>query len=177
MEFLHAELLVVLAPTLLSVALCLLANHATLAAMMAKHVTLPMRELLTSREHVESLLSLATNLAFVGSAAGVVLFGFSESSREAFLLGMVVALASLFMVSRLSRLSAELARNEAAVAHRKMAGTMRSIVRSELQAAAARAAGPRRLPSGRYNRGRKADAENRLKRGRLATRMGRTPHQ
>ena len=68
MEFLHAELLVVLAPTLLSVALCLLANHATLAAMMAKHVTLPMRELLTSREHVESLLSLATNLAFVGTS-------------------------------------------------------------------------------------------------------------
>jgi len=176
MESLHAQLLVVLAPALLSVALCLLAKHAALAALMAKHVTLPMRELLTSREHVESLLSLATNLAFVGSAVGVV-FGFSESSREAFLLGMVVALASLFMVSRLSRLSAELAKNEAAVAHRKMAGTVRSIVRSELQAAAARAAGPRRLSSGRYNRGRKADAENRLKQGRLATRMGRTPHQ
>ena len=73
------------------------------------------------------------NCAFVVTAAGA-LFGYGGDSREAYLMGGVVGLAALFAVTRLSKLSAQLASSEAKASHRKMAGTVRSIIRSELLA-------------------------------------------
>lgn len=126
MEYLHAEFLVVLGPALLSAILGLLVNTPSLGV--------SLRSILGSREHVETLLGLMINSAFVGTAAGA-LFGYGGDSREAYLMGGVVGLAALFAVTRLSKLSAQLASSEAKVSHRKMAGTVRSIIRSELHAA------------------------------------------
>ena len=93
-----------------------------------------LRTMLGCREHVDTLLGLMINCAFVGTAAGA-LFGYGGDSREAYLMGGVVGLAALFAVTRLSKLSARLASSEAKASHRKMAGTVRSIIRSELLSA------------------------------------------
>ncbi len=125
MEYLHAEYLVVLGPALLSAMMALLVNGPGLGV--------SLRSMLGCREHVDTLLGLMINCAFVGTAAGA-LFGYGGDSREAYLMGGVVGLAALFAVTRLSKLSAQLASSEAKASHRKMAGTVRSIIRSELLA-------------------------------------------
>jgi hypothetical protein len=71
MEYLHAEFLVVLGPALLTAILGLLVNTPSLGV--------SLRSILGSREHVETLLGLMINSAFVGTAAGA-LFGYGGDS-------------------------------------------------------------------------------------------------
>lgn len=168
----HVELLVVLAPALVSVLACAVANSSGLGWLLDRHLTAPIRSMLASREHVQTIISWVTNLGFVGGAIGAV-FGFGENSMEAYLLGAAVALTSVLIIIRLSRLATALAKNEAATAHRKLAGTVRSIVKGELKAAARKSPGPRRLGVRLACTGEcKAAA---LKRARPAPRMRRTP--
>lgn len=127
MEYLHVQYLVVLAPALFSAAMGLVVN----GPVMGKYL----RAILSCREHVATLQDGVMNIAFLGSACGAI-FGYGADSREAYLLGGLVALAALFAVSRLSKLAAELASADGKAGHRKMAGTVRSIIRSELAAAA-----------------------------------------
>lgn len=126
MELLHAEYLVVLAPAMLSAAVGLIVNGAGLR--------ISLQSILGCREHVDTLIGLMVSSAFIGPASGVVL-GYGGDSREAFVTGAVVGIAALFAVMRLSSLAAELADAESKTTHRKMAGTVRSIIRSELLAA------------------------------------------
>ncbi len=120
----HVELLVVLAPALASVLACFVASSAGLARLLDRHLTAPIRSMLACREHVQTLLSWLTNLGVVGGALFAVTFGFGENSREAYLLGAAVALTSVLIIIRLSRLAAALAKNEAATNHRKTAGAV-----------------------------------------------------
>jgi hypothetical protein len=76
---LHVELLVVLAPAFACVVLCLVARGGLSALLAAKVIEPPLRAL-ASRQHVNTLLAVATNLMFVGSAVGV-LYGSSERRR------------------------------------------------------------------------------------------------
>jgi len=169
----HVELLVVLAPAFASVLACAGANSSGLGRLLDRHLTAPIRSMLASREHVQTIISWVTNLGFVGGAIGAV-FGFGENSSEAYLLGAAIALTSVLIIVTLSRLAAALAKNEAATAHRKTAGAVRSIVRGELKAAARESSGPRRLRSVRKACTGECSAAA-LKTARPAPRMRRTP--
>lgn len=68
----HVEILVVLAPALVCGPLCVVANMDALRALLAATVTSPLVKALSCREHVNTLLSVSTNLLFVGSAVGVL---------------------------------------------------------------------------------------------------------
>lgn len=170
----HVELLVVLAPAFASVLACAVAYSSGLGRLLDRHLTAPIRSMLASRDHVQTIISWVTNLGFVGGAIGPAMFGFGENSREAYLLGAAVALTSVLIIVTLSRLTAALAKNEAATAHRKSAGAVRSIVKGELKAAARESSGPRRLRSVRKACTGECFAAA-LKTARSAPRMRRTP--
>lgn len=112
MENYHVDLLVVLAPALASAVLCVAANMGALRALFATKVTEPTLKALTCREHVSTLSSVATNVMFVGSAVGV-LYGSDGESPLDRRLGLVVGLVFAWVVARLSRHAAALARTEA----------------------------------------------------------------
>jgi hypothetical protein len=169
----HVELLVVLAPALASVLACAVANSSGLGRLFDRHLTAPIRSMLASREHVQTIISWVENLGVVGGAIAAFL-GFGENSMEAYLLGAAVALTSVLIIIRLSRLATALAKNEAATAHRKLAGTVRSIVKGELKAAARESSVPRRLLSVRMACTGECNAAA-LKRARPAPRIRRTP--
>jgi hypothetical protein len=109
---LHVELLVVLAPALASVVLCLVADRGGLSALSAAKVIERTVRALASRQHVNTLLAVATNLMFVGSAVGV-LYGSSGETPLDKRLGLLAGLVFAWAVVRLSRQAAALARNEA----------------------------------------------------------------
>lgn len=109
---------------------------------MEKHVSLPFRTVISSRDHLTTLIGVTTNITFLGTAVGA-LFGYTGDSREAYLLGGLLGLLAAWLLVRLSRLSAELAKAEASSGHRRMAGTVRSIVRDELEAARRKSAAAR----------------------------------
>lgn len=133
-------------------ALCALALAVVVAAIrnadttraIERHLTVPLRAVITSKEHLGTLISIVTNTMFLGPAAAGLAFGFTAESREAYLLGFLLALLCAWLLVRLSRLMATLARAEGSAAHRRNAGAVRSIVRDELSSAAARNAAPGR---------------------------------
>lgn len=137
MNMLHAEILVVLSPAIVCALLCCVANgpafaiqmHQAGAASMAR-----LRRFLGSQPHLQMASSLLANLAFVGPAIGA-LAGLSESEPMAYAAACVLALGCLYGLSELSRVSAEVSTTEAKAAHKKTAGTVRSIVRGELAVA------------------------------------------
>lgn len=131
----------------LVVALVLYRSRTAIGKAMEAHVSLPFRTVISSRDHLTTLIGVTTNITFLGTAVGA-LFGYTGDSREAYLLGGLLGLLAAWFLVRLSRLSAELAKAEASAGHRRMAGTVRSIVRDEIEAArrkAAAAAGARRV--------------------------------
>jgi len=123
----------------LVVTLVLYRSHGRIGKAMEKHVSLPFRTVISSRDHLTTLIGVTTNITFLGTAVGA-LFGYTGDSREAYLLGALLGLLAAWLLVRLSRLSAELAKAEASAGHRRMAGTVRSIVRDELEAARLKAA-------------------------------------
>jgi hypothetical protein len=130
---LHVELLVVLAPAFACVVLCLVARGGLSALLAAKVIEPPLRAL-ASRQHVNTLLAVATNLMFVGSAVGV-LYGSSE--RRRLTSGWDCSSASVFAwaVVRLSRQAAALARNEAEERNQAMLDALRNALSADRNAA------------------------------------------
>lgn len=118
----------------LVVALVLYRSRTVIGKAMEKHVSLPFRTVISTRDHLTTLIGVTTNVTFLGTAVGA-LFGYTGDSREAYLLGALLGLLAAWLLVRLSRLSAELAKAEASAGHRRTAGTVRSIVRDELEAA------------------------------------------
>lgn len=144
MEMILANNLVVVGLVALAAGLCLYGMREGLARAFEASVAGPFRAALASREHVATIRGVIENALFIGSGIAAVV-GISGDSREAYLLGALLALVALLALIRLSRLAALLASEEAKAAHRKTAGTVRSIVRDELEAARRRAVPPRRL--------------------------------
>lgn len=112
MKLFHAEILVVLAPALACVVLCVAANMGALRVLFAAKVTDPLVKALSCREHVYTMLAVSTNLMFVGSAVGV-LYGSNGDKPLDKGLGLLVGLTSGLVVASLSRRAAVLARKEA----------------------------------------------------------------
>lgn len=113
----------------------------------------PLREALADREHVATIKDLVGNLCFVGPAAGAI-FGYAGESLQAYLVGALLALVASLVLIWLSRLSAALDKEVEALAHRRTAGAVRSIMRSELSAAArVRPTSPPRRRVGKAVRG------------------------
>lgn len=101
------------------------------------------REALTDREHVATIKDLVGNLCFVGPAAGAI-FGYAGESLQAYLVAALLALVASFVLIWLSRLSVALDKEAEALTHRRTAGAVRSIMRSE-RSAATRVQSRRRL--------------------------------
>jgi len=112
MNLLHVELLVVLAPALACLVLCGVANGRALCAWFVARLKTPLRAALSSREHVNTLLSLATNLVFVGGGVGV-LYGSNGDAPLDQQLGALSGLLGGWAALRLSRRAAALALQEA----------------------------------------------------------------
>jgi hypothetical protein len=129
MNLFHAELLVVLAPALACLVLCGVANAGALRSLFVARVKTPLLAVLANREHVNTLLSLVTNLVFVGGGVGV-LYGSDGGAPLDQLLGAVAALLGGFAAVRLSRRAAALARKEA----QEEAQALRAVVREALAA-------------------------------------------
>lgn len=134
MDLIHGELLVVLAPALLCVVLFLATNMGALRALFAAKVMDPLLKALTSREHVSTLSSVATNVMFVGSAVGV-LYGSDGESPLDKRLGLLVGLVLALVVARLSRQAAALAKSEAAEPHQAIRKAVREALEAERRAA------------------------------------------
>lgn len=99
---------------------------------------------------VSLLQDLALNLATVGSGAGGY-FGFKDGSTLTLAFAVVwFAVFFWFALVAAGRVD-ELQRREASVSHRKMAGTVRSVVRSEVRTEGVPASDHRKevLPSGK----------------------------
>lgn len=157
MDLIHVEHLVVLAPGLLCAALGGFIHAAAMASAFSTSLRRSVQSLLTTTEHVETAKDFAVSAAFTGPA-GAILLGITVDSTEGYYLGAAVFLAAMFVSMRLSKLLVELNKRDESTAHRKAAGTTRSIVQSELRAAAsrqvARLARPRtrRLRAGIYSK-------------------------
>jgi hypothetical protein len=111
MNSFHADLLVVLAPALACLVLCIVANLGALRSLFVVQVKTPMKAMLANREHVNTLLSLATNLVFVGSGVGVF-YGSDGGTVLDQQLGALAGLLGGFAAVRLSRHASALARKE-----------------------------------------------------------------
>ena len=85
-----------------------------------------------SRTKVETLKELLAHTAFYGSFLGSV-FGFKKDSVHTFYLAAVWFGVFLFLAFRLAKRVEELEEYEELRVHRKRAGLVRSIVRSELE--------------------------------------------
>lgn len=127
MNLVHAELLVVLAPALACLVLCGIANQAGLRALLVAWVAAPLRTVLANRDHVNTLLSLATNLVFVGGGVGA-LYGSNGDAPLDQQLGALFGLLGGLAAVRLSRRAAALARKEA----EEEAQSLRDAVREAL---------------------------------------------
>ena len=112
MNLFHAELLVVLAPALACLVLCGVANLGAVRSLFVARVKTPLQAVLGNREHVNTLLSLVTNLVFVGGGVGV-LYGSDGCALLDQQLGVLAGLLGGFVAVRLSRRAATLARKEA----------------------------------------------------------------
>ncbi len=155
----------------LATSLVLYRARAPIGKAMEKHITLPFRSVIGSREHVTTLIGVTTNVCFLGTAVGSLL-GYTGDSREAYLMGALLALLCAWLLVRLSGLSAELAKAEVSASHRRTAGAVRSIVRDEIDAARVRAAAARRNRTGRCSYcGAPADGIQSLKRKERSSRM------
>lgn len=88
-------------------------------------------EILDTPEHVETMRDYAVNASFLGPAVGIV-FGVTSESTEAYVLAAVAFVAATSVAFGLSSLLVSINEREDTRTHRRMAGTVRSIVRSEL---------------------------------------------
>lgn len=124
MEF-HVAHLVVLSPAIASVIIGAMANYSAAA----RAVTAVLRV----REYVEAMRDFVVNFGFLGSTAGFF-FGVNTDSNQAFLAGGLAFVFACFLARTLSKLLIEISKEEASKSHRRIAGTVRSIVRSEMSA-------------------------------------------
>lgn len=88
-----------------------------------------------SRAKVESLKELMAHSAFYGSFLGG-LMGYKKETAETYILAAAWLVVFLVITFRLARRLDEMEEFEETRLHRKMAGTLRSIVRSEVERAA-----------------------------------------
>lgn len=112
MNLLHVELLVVLAPALACAVLCGVANRGALRSLFAARLKTPLLATLANRDHVNTLLSLAANLVFVGSGVGVLYGSNGDALLDQQLAALLGLLGGLLTV-RLSRHAAALAKEAA----------------------------------------------------------------
>lgn len=92
------------------------------------------REVLDTQEHVETMRDFFVSAAFIGPAVGLV-FGVTSESVQAYCLAALAFASAASVAFGLSSLLVSINEREAYRAHRRMAGTVRSIVRSELEKA------------------------------------------
>lgn len=85
-----------------------------------------------SRAKVESLKELTAHAAFYGSVLGG-LMGYKKEAVETYILAVVWLVVFLFVTFRLASRLDEMDESEEIRLHRKIAGTVRSIVRSEVK--------------------------------------------
>lgn len=90
------------------------------------------RVFLSSKEHVETTKDFVVNASFIGPAVGFF-FGLSTESNYAYVLAGVAFTAGIKLAYALNRLLRDIEAFEAQISHRKMAGLVRSIVKSELE--------------------------------------------
>ena len=129
MNVFHVEILVALAPALACVVLCVVANIGAIRALFTAKVTTQVSKALNCREHVNTMLSAATNLMFVGSAVGVLYGSDGERPLDKWL-GVLVGLTFGLVVAGLSRRAAFLAKKEAD----EQSEALRDAVREAVQA-------------------------------------------
>lgn len=137
MEILHVENLVVLMPALAVTVLAVLIHAPAWIRAQLSRLSASLSEAASTREHVESFRDFTVNASFSGSAVGAVV-GISSDSTAALLLAAAAFLAGCIVVARVNRLLIAIGQREAKDDLRRTAGLMRSIVRSELSAAAPR---------------------------------------
>jgi len=137
METFLANNLVVVALSVYTAALVLIRFRDAASQAVENHLINPFRESLDSRELLAALIDVAIHAGFLGSAAGPLLG--LDDHHQIVLLAIAWALFMVLVVKRLLWLVNVLDQEEASIAHRRTAGTIRSIVRSELGAAAKRA--------------------------------------
>lgn len=124
MKILH--ILAALAPGLFT---AVLGFVVTAGPMMARKV----RAFLSVPELVERLREVFHDLSMVGSAAGVYI-GFRDSDISLVLFTLMWFYVFGWLSNRAALRAAELREREAVKAHRKMAGTVRSIARDVVRA-------------------------------------------
>lgn len=132
MKHLHWQYLVVLAPAIVSAVAGLLIVLAPWMASLHASAKAKVAGFFSSKEHVETLRDFLTSAAFIGPAVGV-LFGINSESSTAYVLAAVTFVIASWLAFRLSTLFYDIQAAEASIGHRKMAGLVRSIVRSELE--------------------------------------------
>lgn len=138
MENYHVDLLVVFAPALASAVLCVVASMGALRSLFAAKVRDPLLKVLGCREHVNTIISVTTNVMFVGPAVGV-LYGSTEDTLLDKRLGVVMGLFCGILLARLSRHAAVLAKNEAEEQALANQVAVREALRAERRARAAAA--------------------------------------
>jgi hypothetical protein len=136
MDFIvHWEYLVVLAPALA----CAMAGFAIHGVPWINSCLVAFKEVvgrvLDTKEHVETMRDFTISFAFIGPAVGLV-FGVATESVEAYALAAMAFASAASVAFGLSSLLVSINEREAYLSHRRMAGTVRSIVRSELEKAA-----------------------------------------
>lgn len=124
--------LVVLAPAIASTFAGLVINLMPLVVSRYACAKAYIRVFLSSKEHVETTKEFVVNASFIGPGVGVV-FGISTESNYAYVLAGVAFVAGIRLALALKLLLRDIESFEAQVNHRKMAGLMRSIVKSELE--------------------------------------------
>lgn len=132
MMLLHVQLLVVLAPALVGLVLCGVANRGALRALFAIRFVRAWRSVLANREHVSTLISLATNLVFIGSGVGV-LYG---SNGDALLdqeAGVLLGVVGMLVVVALSRRAATLAKRAAQEEAQALQAALRDAIAAHRQ--------------------------------------------
>lgn len=124
--------LVVLAPAIASAIAGLVINLMPLVVSRYACAKAYIRVFLCSKEHVETTKSFVENASFIGPGVGVF-FGISTESNYAYVLAGVALVAGIRLALALNRLLRDIESLDAQVSHRKMAGLVRSIVKSELE--------------------------------------------
>lgn len=124
------EILLVLAPAITGVML-------GFAIEAAKVFYTKLHEMMHNAHDVEWLKELVLHSAFYGTVVGAVL-GFKKDAPETAVLAGIWFVVLLYISRLLSNRLGELEEKERSDTHRKTAGAIRSIVRSELEKAAQR---------------------------------------
>ncbi len=126
-----ADYLVVLFPAIASAMVGFLVEVVPIIALGYRKLRVRVALIMDTEEHVVTIKEFVVHASFLGPAVGIVV-GVDAKSTAAYYLAVAFFLGAVLFSIHLSKLLTQIGEREAKERHRRLAGTVRSIVRSEL---------------------------------------------